>query len=231
VPAYTVASVKISSFLAISIVRVTLVTLASGSAGCATSNSHTAENTLGYQPLNRAALRLSQPHTMVVPDLPPPAFGEEYSAIRPRGMAAAVGTALRTCSNKAEIDAMGLQDPAISIRSVIEPRLSKRFSLQSPPPAMADPDLVLEIATTLWMIEPTGIGSSGLKYEGRIKLIDRRRNVVLADGICKADSGGTAAPRSCNELVKDNGAALKENLRETADYCAEDFRTRLLGLY
>ena len=96
---------------------------------------------------------------------------------------------------------------------------------------MTNPDLVLEVATTLWTIESTGVAEYGLKYEGRIKLIDRRQDVVLADGICKANPAVAATPLDCDDLVRNHGVAINESIREAAHYCTEDFRTRLLGLY
>jgi hypothetical protein len=189
-----------------------------------------AESNLGYQPLNRAALRITQPHTVEVPILPPVYFGENVSPLLTVGVVPAIASALRTCSNGTEVVKMKLEDPAKAIRAELGPRLSKRFSLQPPPPATT-PDLVLEIATTSWMILASGVGESSLRYEGTLKLTDRRRNAVLAEGICKIDPSPPEGVRSCDDLVKNNGAALKESLRDVAQYCTEDYRTRLLGLY
>ncbi|HEX2656930.1 MAG TPA: hypothetical protein VHU40_01605 [Polyangia bacterium] len=138
--------------------------------------------------------------------------------------------ALNTCPSRADLEALKLQDPAVAIRTELGFRLNRRFSLQPPPP-MTNADLVLEIATTHWAIEATGIAEYGLKYEGRIKLIDRRRDVVLAHGICKASPPIAGNPLDCNDLVTNYRVELNESIRETAHYCGEDYRTRLLGLY
>ena len=229
-----VASVRPPRRLTSFIVRATLVVCGWTGAGCATSSSPgspSAESNLGYQPLNRAALRISQPHTLEVQDLRPVSFGEKGSTISSyMGVTGAIGTALRTCSNETEVAEMKLEDPAKAIRAELGPRLSKRFSLQPPPPATT-PDLVLEIATTSWMILSSGVGESSFRYEGSIKLTDRRRNAVLAEGVCKIDPIPAAGVRSCEDLVKNNGAALKESLKDVAQFCTEDYRTRLLGLY
>jgi hypothetical protein len=201
-------------------------------AGCATTSSSSPDTAnLGYQPLNRAALRISAPHTLVVPVLPAPEFGVDEKPNYGAGAVVGVIGELRSCATEPDRAAMHLEDPATSIRTAIASRLAKRFSLQIPEAAIANPDLMLEVSTTNWTVVPAGVGQSAFKYEGKIRLVDQRRKLVLADGICKTEPISGEGVRSCAELVRNGGERLKQELSAAAEFCIEDYRTRLLGLY
>jgi cytidylate kinase len=83
-------------------------------------------------------------------------------------------------------------------------------------------DLILEVRTINWKVRANP--RLRVWYDGTLRLTDARTNRVLAEGVC-ASHPVTASPR-------ENHAALGQGeMDDTIDFCVEDYRHRVLGLY
>jgi len=112
------------------------------------------------------------------------------------------------------------------IRVAVVEALAKRFSLDVV--EKGSPDLVLEIETTYWGVVYTGgqykRGTFVLYYDGSLRLTDKRTNKVLAEGNCVSHpvNGSESYP---------HGEAFSEVIASAVEYCTDDYRHRLLGLF
>ena len=64
-----------------------------------------------------------------------------------------------------------------------------------------------------------------------MRLIDARKGAVIAEGGCSGDVVNAADLPTSSQLLADDCALLKEKLAATAEYCADRYRTWVLGLY
>jgi hypothetical protein len=199
-------------------------------AGCST----------GFQPLNRPALRMTNPRTVAAPRQPTPSFTSNTATVG--AMFGLVGAALESSMDRSRLLAHSgpIRDPAGAIRASVVAALAKRFALAvvdpnaprsdddapaAAPPA--PPDLIVEIRTTAWGVVGAS-GGVGFTYDGILRLTDARTKRVLAEDTCTSHPV-TGEPVS--ELASDGGAGLKDELKSVIDYCADEYRHRGLGLY
>lgn len=209
-----------------------------GAAGCARPE---------YLPLNRAALRASQPRTILATRPPYPGFWKSYRArsslwselgVVGHGDPEAEAEGLRVRS-------LGVGDPADMIAVVLLEGLLKRFALRvkhaGEPQTLGKSaeelsreyqhtDLVLDVRTTRWGVSPTTATRYALFYQGRLRLIDTRRRAVVADGTCDVRPDHQPDDPSYDALMWNNATILKERLWKVIERCADDYRTRILGL-
>jgi len=132
----------------------------------------------------------------------------------------------------ADEESVEITDPAVEIRDQVVQPLAKHYGLE----VLEDgtTDLVLEIQTTSFTVAYGASYSLGvvpatvvLDYDGSLKLRDARTNEVLAEGSCNG------RPVSGFDRKEREHAAetLLEEVRETVEYCSDQYRHRLLGLY
>jgi hypothetical protein len=203
----------------------------------------------GPMPLNRAALRASQPRTIVATVPPVPSFKGHTSG---SGVAAAfglVGLAIMEGMAESEgkaVRSRGVVDPADPMVSALMPRLAKRFSLEILDSGTAKTrgksatqlsreygkaDLVLDIRTHQWGFGPTGMGRYGMRYDGSLQLIDSRNQTVIAHGICQYQPDDDPNAPTYDQLMANDAAVLRASLTAMMNYCLDDYRKRILGLY
>jgi hypothetical protein len=207
--------------------------------------------TNGFHSLNRAALRKSQPRSIVIVKSPGPKFivqGDvSVFAVALLGVFAYAGAAVNAGATEARIRrSMPLEDPAIRMRATLLDPLAKRFALQvvdrgafatrrtAPADLAADyrgADLILDVRTTEWGIMSFGSGNYGIGYDGTLRLIDARSGQILAEGICTSHPISDQPGPDAKQLMADHGALLKSTLEAVTGDCIEDYRTRVLGLY
>jgi fermentation-respiration switch protein FrsA (DUF1100 family) len=197
----------------------------------------------GFLPLNRPALRMTNPRFIVAAKSSTPRFTVNTATV---GLAfGIIGALIETSIDQARFHGhMGARDPAIFIRATLVAALAKRFSLEvldvGPTAKVADdgdgqpdgppkaPDLVLEITTNEWGLASAPTGGAGVAYEGTLRLRDMRTKKVLAEAVC---SSRPVTGESVGELAANNGAGLRDVVRGVAEFCADDYRHRVLGLY
>jgi hypothetical protein len=64
-----------------------------------------------------------------------------------------------------------------------------------------------------------------------LRLIDARQRVVIAAASCTSIPVDTPDMPTVGELLANDGALLRGALKEMAEYCSDDYRKRVLGLY
>jgi len=89
---------------------------------------------------------------------------------------------------------------------------------------------VFEVRTSRWGFQSVGIGRYGVLYEGALRLIDTRTGTLIAQGTCVSHPTDTHDAPDLDALFANNAQLLKAELRLVEDFCADDYRTRILGL-
>jgi hypothetical protein len=201
-------------------------------------------------PLNRAALRASQPRTILATLPPIPAFRGRTSTIAGATaplalLGMAVGSELEVSEGK-KARAKHLYDPADAISAALMKGMVRRFSLNVVDAGKQetlgtsagelsreykDVDLVLDVRTSDWGFVPIRMGHYGILYEGTLRLIDTRNQSVIAEGSCTFHPADSEDSPSYDELMAADAALLKARFRALTQFCADDYRTRILGLY
>jgi hypothetical protein len=200
-----------------------------------------------YLPLNRAALRASQPRTILATLRPYPPFWKTHREWAPVWFGL-VGKAVSESAAEAEgsqLRTLGVRDPADAIAVVLLEGLVKRFTLRVKHASEPQPlemsakelsgvyphaDLVLDVRTTRWGVSPTSATRYAIHYQGRLRLIDTRRRAVVADGTCVVEPDHQPNDPSWDALMWNDAASLKERLWKVIERCADDYRTRVLGM-
>ncbi len=201
----------------------------------------------GFQPLNRPALRLTNPRSVAAPKFSTPRFIINMAGV---GFAFGIIGAMveQSIDNSKFPQRTGVRDPATSIRATLVAALAKRFALEpldvdataeaadadanvgagQPARAPRSPDLVLEIRTSEWGLVRALQGGVGVNYQGTLRLLDARTKKVLAEAVCsvRPAKGGPV-----EELAEDHAAGLRAQVEDVAEFCTDDYRHRVLGLY
>ena len=194
-------------------------------------------------PLNSAALLGSGPRTIVVLTPTPPAFTAHVSGVTfSGGTFGAVGRD-RYGVPLAQEDS--IVDPATTIGVELADALSLKFRLEQVTSADISPraprgaqlataseraDLVLEVRTSEWGFKGGRLNGYQVVYQGALRLVDGRSGKVIALAVC-------ALPRSMppaaipEDLFANGSAFLKDRLQAAAQFCADDFRTKVVNVY
>jgi hypothetical protein len=200
------------------------------------------------QTLNRSALRASNPRTLIAVRSPTPSFraitsGDALLAalFTPPLIALAIAAGGVGGSVIARSDA--LEDPAVVISRRLAEALSRKYALrvlgsviQAASPGdravqYRSADLVLEVRTSHWGFQPTAMGRYGATYDGTLTLIDMRTDTVLVEGVCSFHPVDTSDAPTRDDLLAGKGTVLKQMIQSIAEFCSDDYRTRILGLY
>jgi hypothetical protein len=193
----------------------------------------------GYQTLNRSALRASSPRVVRVTTSPSPKFDAQTmkGAFAVAGLIGVAVAAAVEDSDAKKVTRGIVDDPAVFIREVVGVALARRFSLKIRDAAAgvdgyaAGADLLLDIRTLDWGISPTRLGHYGVKYEGTIRLIDLRTKETLAEGICSSHPLDHPDNPTFEQLRANISEPLRDAVQSVAEFCADDYRKRILGLF
>jgi len=144
-----------------------------------------------------------------------------------------------------------ISDPALTIAKELGKSLEQQYGLRSARLVLAavdddptkvgliDPaaDVVLDVWTDRWSMARAGDDPGfSVNYGVNLRLIDAkivqpidgRSGAVIAEGTCASDSEGLGGPTQ-DELLADGARRLKADLDDAAQYCIEDFRSRVLS--
>jgi hypothetical protein len=181
----------------------------------------------GWTPLNRAALRVSNPRSIKIVT-PEPAALDVVHGVRLSAIGAVAGL-----SEGESLRTSGATDPSARVASTLAGVLAKRFSLEvvkaeKKPEKKSDLSLVVE--TKDWIVTCGAFDSRTceVKYHASLKLIDERDGKVLSSGDCT--SGGSHARDGKDATSKLDAALVNEMFDQAADTCVEDYRTKLFSL-
>lgn len=91
-------------------------------------------------------------------------------------------------------------------------------------------DVVLDVQTVNWsfVYYVTDLNNYQVIYTAKLRLIDTRNRRVLAEGFCPPLRPKAEDAPGYDELLANQAARLKQELRVRADRCIADFRDRVL---
>ena len=153
---------------------------------------------------------------------------------------ATAGSAMESAGNDLVAE-YNVDDPAESIVHALGNGLQTRFSTTLAPgrarltraeavEAVGVADLVLDVRTLLWGFAyfPTSWAKYRVLYVAHARLIDGKKGTVLAEGGCAfpPSQDADAAP-GYDELLADGGKRLKQELKTAADFCANEFASKI----
>ena len=142
-------------------------------------------------------------------------------------------------------------DPAFQIARELGDGFGKGYGLRPSPPVLVgldgDPtkihqpipagDLVLDVWTDNWSLEPFPYEDSRFRVRYRVNmlLIDARVahpvgggwGEVIAEATCSCVSEDASLAPSYDQLVADHAHRVKSELDTAADFCVEDFRSKI----
>jgi hypothetical protein len=212
--------------------------------GCATSG--------GDGSLNRPALRASHPRTIALVLREPPAPGYPKltfclgAECYQRYTAAAYLRWWNSERSNELAQSNGIEDPAVEIGRKLAAAIARVYLLQPvdgvvaraavavddlAKPEYPQADLILVIATTGWGFGPIGRGQSHVTYRGTLTLVDKRSKAVVAQGSCVFNPLRSDDDPLYDDLVANNAALLKERLHDIEETCADEYGSKVLGIY
>lgn len=143
-----------------------------------------------------------------------------------------VGAGIESAYDERSLRPVGLHDPAETIAQALVDAIGKRFSLAVMDAGDLDeghaPSLMMRVRTLKWGVFNAVNGGATVVYEGTLQLTDTRTNPVLAQSSCISHP---VEGQPVSVLAANGSALLREELREVTEYCLEDYRHRILGLY
>lgn len=189
---------------------------------------------------------------LVVVKRPVPDFG----AMTPGRMAAgslfgAVGGAVAGASmvsaGNTLVQENQIPDPSYEIAEEIGRALEARYGIKyigigtsvikddnpgSVTAAYTSTPLALDIRTYNWGFAylPFNWNRYRVLYHARLRLIDTGGDKVIAEGGCSRFSGGISEPPNYDELVENSAIRLKDELKQAAKFCIQEFGGKYLGL-
>jgi len=91
-------------------------------------------------------------------------------------------------------------------------------------------DLLLDVRTVHWVLAsfPTDWSKCRVIYTAKLRLIDLKHGRVLAEATCGSDPEETPASPSYDELLANGADRLKKELRDAADRCVSELRSKTL---
>lgn len=230
--------------------RVALVWVASGlaMAGCPAKP---------LPPLDPAALRATAPRTLVAAvDRSPPITAEGPAREGPdiRSSFGLLGAAMiasrdMTANQRRARWMKGCksEDPVDEIRETLAEELAQAFSLhllatprrtkaKDPEDVVKDypgTDLILDVRTSRWGIHRINAASVrgevhfAVLYEGSLRLIDARKQAVIAEATCSVQFSNKEEPPTITELLEDDCELLGTGLALTSETCTRRLRAAL----
>ena len=90
-------------------------------------------------------------------------------------------------------------------------------------------DYILDIRTVNWSFGyfPTDWDSYRVMYSAKLKLIDVKASEIVAEAFCSRVPEQTSESPSYDQLLENNAARLKDELRISADHCIKELSRKI----
>lgn len=138
-----------------------------------------------------------------------------------------------------------VEDPAVYIGEKLSTELSTKYGtkvssksvtvtnddVQAISKNNAGVDLLLDVSTIGWGFAyfANFTGKYRVTYGARLRLIDTKSGKILAEDRCsRGNQDQTPTSPSYDELLANNAERLKKELREAADFCVGEFKSKVL---
>lgn len=158
----------------------------------------------------------------------------------------AFGALANVSKGKAVVEEAGIVDPAKDMETSLKSYLSTHsnltagtdmdYSLEGEKKPKKLPlgkaDYVMDVSTLIWGVNyfPTNWTSYQTYYTGDVTLFDGKSGDIVAQNVCEYKYPETAEESPTYKELMDNDAAMfKANLKLLADRCVEEFKTEALG--
>lgn len=125
----------------------------------------------------------------------------------------------------------GLEDPAATLSEELLASLAIQNRMRTS--SRSDADVLLEVKTINWDFRPYRNNPDDLfvVYSARVNLVDRRDGQVLASGKCRAGREHEGDSATLEQLLAENAARLRRELREAAHECAQRIKSETLAAF
>lgn len=144
-------------------------------------------------------------------------------------------------SGNSIVEENGVKDPSEYIIASLEKEISEKYDLaeldsrghmintRNPSEiasAYPESDLIIDVETTGWGFThfSTDWNNYRVLYSAKLRLIDTKKETILAEGYCSRVPDKDDSAPSYEDLLADKAARLKSELHEAANYCIEEFR-------
>jgi hypothetical protein len=193
-------------------------------------------------PVDHKALATFQGRTVATSQRDKPAFAANTAGKVMFGM---VGAVVAVTSGNALIKENDVADPATAISQALLADLvtydfltpaqgastTNTDDVQKLAQQYSNADLLLDVQTVNWSFWyfPTNWTHYKVIYSAKLRLIDTKHSKLLADGFCARVPEETPDAPTHDELVENNAARLKKELATAADFCIQEFRTKVFA--
>jgi hypothetical protein len=193
-------------------------------------------------PLQKDTISSYQGRTIAVSSRERPAFAAMTAG---KAMFGAIGGAAMVMAGNKIVEENEVQDPA----QIISQKLLETFStghslkLVSTDGVIAKgmkvddlskqysgADILLDVQTTGWNLAyfPTDWNSYRVIYAAKLRIIDTHKSKVLAEGFCSRVPEKTDSAPSYDQLLENKADRLKQELALAAEFCVNEFRSKVL---
>jgi hypothetical protein len=193
-------------------------------------------------PLKKEALAAHQAGTASLTVREKPSFSAMTAGKAMFGM---IGAAAMISAGNALVKENEVEDPAGYIGSKLLDGLASENALtvvpangaiakSNEPKELAklypQADVLLDVQTINWSLVyfPTDWNSYRVIYSAKLRVIDRKKGTLLADGFCARVPDQTPQSPSYAQLTDNKAAGLKQELMIAADFCVNEFRNKVL---
>lgn len=177
-------------------------------------------------PLQQARMASLQGKTLTVAKRDKPSFGAMTAGKAALGL---IGAAAMIAKGNSIVQENNVEDPAGYIATELANDLATAHFM-TVVPAEGGADILLDVRTVNWSFVyfPTDWNSYRVIYSTKLKLTDTKSRKVLAEGFCARIPEKSDGAPGYEELMADQAARLKEELKAGADQCIGEFRTKVL---
>jgi hypothetical protein len=176
-------------------------------------------------PLQQARMASLQGKTLTVVKREKPSFTAMTAGKAAFGL---IGAAAMVAKGNSIVQENNVEDPAGYIAKELAGDLAAVYSMTIVP-VEGGADLLLDVRTVNWSFAyfPTDWNSYRVIYSTKLKLTDKSGK-VLAEGFCARIPEKSDGAPGYEELMADQAARLKQELKAGADQCIGEFRTKVL---
>lgn len=177
-------------------------------------------------PLQQRGMASLQGKTLTVAKREKPAFTAGTAGKAAFGL---IGATAMIVKGNSIIQENNVEDPAEYIANELAGDLASAHAM-AVVPADSVADILLDVRTVNWSFVyfPTDWNSYRVIYSAKLKLIDNRSRKVLAEGFCARVPEKSDSAPGYDELLADQAARLKQELRAGADHCIAELRAKVL---
>jgi hypothetical protein len=177
-------------------------------------------------PLQQGRMASLQGKTLTVEKRERPPFGAITAGKAAFGF---IGATAMLVKGNSIVEGNNIEDPAGYIAKELAGDLASAHSM-TVVPAESGADILLDVRTVNWSFAYFGTDWNNYRviYSAKLKLIDNRSRKVLAEGFCARVPEKSDSAPGYDELLADQAARLKQELRAGADHCIAELRSKVL---